>query len=541
MPTPSKHEHHANKSESSAAPLSLEYLAWNRLSFGPSTQTRDAFLTLGKTSEQRYRAFVEQQVDPDHINDSACEVRLKKQNLTTLSKSVAQCWQDHRQKPLDLKEKLESDPNAARKEQDFKHKHEEINHMRHQPARDVEDMTWTKAVYSKRQLQEIIVGFWHDHFSVFAFDDNISPHFSCFDRDVIRKHCFGNFRQLLGAVAQSPAMIFYLDNFVNQSGNANENYARDLLDLHTLGAVNYLGTQNRVNVPGYKSGKPIGYVDGDVYETARCFTGWRVDTGKDSKETGEFLYFEPWHDRFQKIVLGRAIPEYQSPLKDGNDVLDVLSAHPGTARFIARKLCQKLCSDIPPESLVQKMAAVFHEHSNAKDQIKKTLQALLTSKEFLTSATKKFKRPFEFMVGMLRATDADFLPTESFMNAMGKTGHRLFQWRTPDGFPDASLKWNNTGSVLETWRLCHQAMLGKIDGITIKMAIPEAPDTPINFVTALANRLMPSGLPASDIKATAEFLAIGRDFHTPVPGKNLIERVPSTIALLLMTPTFRYG
>ena len=183
-----------------------------------------------------------------------------------------------------------------------------------------------------------------------------------YDRDVIRSHALGNFRQMLESVATSTAMLYYLDNYINQVGGFNENWARELLELHSLGAENYLGVMDPFSVPLDQNGVPVGYVDNDVYEAARCFTGWRVDYSSWEPgvgQSGAFLYYPAWHDRCQQVLHAALHPRRSSALKDGHDVLNAIAAHPGTARQIARKLCRRLIGDNPPQDTVDAAAAVF--------------------------------------------------------------------------------------------------------------------------------------------------------------------------------------
>jgi uncharacterized protein (DUF1800 family) len=197
----------------------------------------------------------------------------------------------------------------------------------------------------------------------------------------------------------------------------------------------------------------VGYVDGDVYEAARAFTGWRVDQGPKSGNTGRFDYFEPWHDRFQKIVLGRPLKEYQPPLKDGNDVLDILANHPGTARYISRKLCRRFVSDQPSEALVRATALVFQNHHREKDQLLRVVRSILLSEEFQKSSGLKLKRPFDYVAGVIRVSGINFSPTEEFLRNFERTGQRLWGWRTPDGAPDTHEKWASASSLVERWRM----------------------------------------------------------------------------------------
>lgn len=513
----------------------LDSLALNRLTFGPRPEDWEEFSRLGKTPDAQFKSFVEQQLFPEHIADPICDARIAGAGLVTLKKSLKELWADH------VVMKPPTTPaTAGEKKVGPKPKMEEGN-QRVLPYREVEAATWLRAVYSKKQLQELLADFWHNHFNVFAGDPPVSGVFVHYDRDVIRGHMLGNFREMLEAVATSPAMLHYLDNYTNQSGNPNENYARELFELHTLGAENYRGTADRTSVPGYDQRKPLGYVDGDVYEAARCFTGWRIDQGANSGDTGSFSYNEPWHDRFQKIVLGHPIKEYQPPLKDGRDVLDLLANHPGTGQYICRKLATRFIADKPPETIVRKAAAVFHAERNSKDQLRSVLRTILLSDEFKQVAQEKVKRPFEATAGMLRATSADFFPSQTFLNHYQLTGQRLFFWHTPDGYPDTREKWACTTPMLQRWKLYNQALLLKIDGITMTWeTLPKENRTPSQIVSLWTRRILGRTLSANDNAALIDFISEGRNPQFELPDSVAAERIPGLVALILMSPEYQW-
>lgn len=329
------------------------------------------------------------------------------------------------------------------------------------PRLEVAAATLTRAVYSRWQLRELLVDFWHNHFSVNAWDQAVGIALPLYDRDVIRRHCFGNFRQMLEAVARSPAMLVYLNNRSSRAGAPNENYARELFELHTLGRDAYLnGLYNRWrDVPGAPRGKPAGYIDQDIYEAARAFTGWGLEDGsglgggQTLPRTGRFTYVESWHDNYQKRVLGTEFDPYQPAQTDGLKVLDLAAAHPATTRFLARKLCMRLVADQPPESLVTSTAKVWSSHANSADQIARVVRHIALSREFNEIGGEKIKRPLELMASFVRATGIDFSPGEALVNELDGGGQRLFGWPTPTGHPDKADYWLGTNAMRRRWFL----------------------------------------------------------------------------------------
>ena len=218
------------------------------------------------------------------------------------------------------------------------------------PAQEVIAAALIRAVHAPAQLREVMTQFWHDHFNVNALKDEFTAAFFPSHDAALRTHALGNFRDLLGVVARSPAMLYYLNNADSRASPANENYARELLELHTLGAENYLNDRydDWHSVPGVAEGLAQGYLDLDVYEVARAFTGWSVGDGRyvndgyDAPKTGQFHYVEAWHDPYQKRVLGVEFPPNRAAMADGEQVLDILATHPATARFVCTKIARRL-------------------------------------------------------------------------------------------------------------------------------------------------------------------------------------------------------
>ncbi|MBP8165466.1 MAG: DUF1800 domain-containing protein, partial [Anaerolineales bacterium] len=384
--------------ESTTAPpplVALPIIALSRMSFGIRPGDMDAFLALGGTDDERLQAYVNQQLNPDSIDDSDFETRYNAAGFETLHKTHEQLYADH----------IASNPYDSNDDTYWE--------WYSKPAYELVDATILRAVFSKKQLVEVLADFWHNHFNIFFWQDDGVPLLVSYNRDVLRANLLGNFRQMLEAVAKHPSMLYYLNQNNSSDAGPNENFARELFELHTLGAENYLGVRDPNSVEKGSDGIAIGYVDNDVYEAARCLTGWRIDDDLGEWEdgiekTGNFIYYKPWHDRFNKLVLGRYIEADQPDMKDGMDVLDLLANHPGTARHIARKLCRRFIADVPPDSVVQAAAATFMEFRSAPDQLKRVMETILLSNEFKQSWGNKIKRPQEAAYSMMRALNSDF-------------------------------------------------------------------------------------------------------------------------------------
>ena len=361
---------------------------------------------------------------------------------------------------------------------------------------------------------------------------------------MIRKHALGNFRKLLGAVAKSPTMLYYLDNYINSQAGPNENFARELFELHTLGAENYLGVKRQSDVPRDENGIPIGYVDDDVYEATRCFTGWRVDNSTWEEgvgESGTFLFYSDWHDEYPKRVLGVDIGSYQG-IDDGEIVLDTLAAHPGTARHIAYKLCRRFISDNPPEDLVSEAADIFHTNIDKDDQMKRVLRTILKSEAFRNTWGEKVKRPFDAAVSMLRVTRANFVFSSEFGYNYDDIGQPLFSHTAPDGYSEIREDWIGTVSMLERWNLFNRLIEGWIDDISINLLsmTPSDKRTPNDITDFWVNRILGRSMhPEENRQAIVEFIAQGRNPDYDLPDDLRQERIPRMVALILMSPDFQ--
>jgi uncharacterized protein (DUF1800 family) len=324
------------------------------------------------------------------------------------------------------------------------------------PAREIQAASLIRAVHADAQLREVMTQFWHDHFSVNSMrDEHTAAYFAPYDR-MMRENAFGNFRRLLGGVAKSPSMLFYLNNEASRASPANENFARELFELHTLGAVNYLNdkTTNWSDVPGAKDGLAQGYIDQDVYEAARALTGWSFGDGRDlgngdfAPASGEFYYIDRWHDPYQKRILGVEFRANAAPMQDGEALLDLLAKHPATAKFVCEKICRRLGLEAPSAGLVDEAAKTWLDNVEADDQIAKIIRTIVLSEEFAQTEPRKLKRPFEFMASFYRAVGAEIAsPTLDFAWVLSKAGWNQHEFRPPTGHPDHSEHWANTNLV----------------------------------------------------------------------------------------------
>lgn len=327
---------------------------------------------------------------------------------------------------------------------------------RSRPGEEVIAASLIRAVHAPAQLREVMTQFWHDHFNVHARkDEYVSVFFPAYDAG-LRQHALGNFRALLGHVATSPSMLVYLTNDESRASPANENFARELLELHTLGAGVYWNDRYRDwrDVPGAGDGLAQGYIDDDVWEVARCFTGWTVGDGRwvaegrTTPRTGRFAYVESWHDPYQKRVLGREFPAHAAPMADGNAVLDMLATHPATARFVCGKIARRLLQDDPDPALVGRLADLFLAQSGAADQIAQVIRALVADPAFAATPPSKLRRPFEFLAALLRATGAEVAaPDIGWHWQLSRAGWMQHCYPPPTGHPDRTEDWA-TGVVL---------------------------------------------------------------------------------------------
>ncbi len=437
-----------------------------------------------------------------------------------------------------------------------------------------------RAVYSENQLAEVMTDFWFNHFNVTTRDGGARSRTLSYERDAIRPNVLGKFRVILGATAKHPAMLYYLDNAQSRmappsereqakpepkkevaSGEMgmdggmdgdmggemakapekapakaqtppqrrrkyglNENYARELMELHTLG------------VDG-------GYTQQDVTEVARVLTGWAAAPYGNGRKNiakqmangntnnilqGDFVFRKSWHDDKAKVVLGEKFPA-GGGLEEGERVLDMLTSHPSTARFISTKLARRFVNDAPSDDLIDEMAETF---TKTNGDIAAVMATLAQSRVFWAEAKKrsKMKSPFELAVSSLRALEADVKNPQPMMRWFDRMGEPLYGYLPPTGFPDYAESWANSGTLIARMNFGIHLAAGRINGVTLKRLPKDSNSLTTEKALAMYSKLL---LPAQDTSAIAS------EVKETVPADAERKEV-QVISMLLGSPEFQY-
>ncbi len=447
-----------------APPPSVDGQIWralSRLTFAPHPAERERAAAIGLAG------WVEEQLTPERLGDAELAWRL--QGVPSLSVDVSSIY-----------EASEADIIA-----------------------DLRRATLLRAIYSRRQLYELMVDFWSDHFSISVAKGDGGWLKLLDDRDVVRPHALGSFRDLLWASMSSPAMLGYLDNQQNRAGSPNENYARELLELHTLGVT-------------------AGYTQRDVQEVARCLTGWGVGDGP---FRGQQRFDAAAHDDGPKSLLGAAVAA-GGGARDPALLCEILLAHPATPRFIAAKLVRRFVG--PGQSALEASAAAVFAQTGG--DIRATMRGVLLGPE-QDAAPPRLKRPLQLVAGALRQLDAETDAGPELIGHLARMGQPLFAWPTPDGFPEHDTAWS--GALLQRWQFALALADGTIPGVTIdlrRLAARAGGDGPDAALDGLAT-LLHGAPPTPEIRRVLLETAVQ---HTAEDG------LPLALALLLAAPAYQW-
>jgi uncharacterized protein (DUF1800 family) len=381
--------------------------AVNRMSFGARPGEVDAIINNGG-----WETWAKQQLNPDSIDDSEVDQAVAKRYPWT-KMGVEKIHDEYYEEKDNRRILYEGLP----------------------------DSVLYRAIFSKREFKEMVVDFWRNHFAIDQpHDQEKSRSWSAVDyeENVIRKYAFGQFKQMLFASATHPAMLEYLDQQLSKKGEWNENYAREVMELHTLGADR-------------------GYTDRDVQELSKILTGWRYN------DSYHFAFDASWHQPGNKYWLGMTIPE---GYKGGEKALYTLATHKNTAEFISLKLCRYFVNDNPPDALVKRVATVFHD---SEGDLPKVYAAIIFSPEFMSRENyrAKFKTPFQFAVSALRTTNASVESLNSTARTVANMGEEIYECADPTGYRDVAESWMDAGVLTKRWDYAWALMRGSIGGVTV--------------------------------------------------------------------------
>jgi uncharacterized protein (DUF1800 family) len=446
--------------------------ALNRLTFGPRPGDVERVRAMG------VQRWIEQQLEPSRMADGGLSARLERlETLKLDSRTIQQEYSgpamvERRQRQLAASQQPDTGNQEMSSGSRPARQTSEVLRKDRQVISDLEEAKLLRAVYSERQLEEVLVDFWFNHFNVFAGKGATRNYLGEYERDAIRPYVLGNFRDLLGATAKSPAMLFYLDNWLSSDPNAktperngrqrrpavqgqpplparanglNENYARELMELHTLG------------VDG-------GYTQADIVNVARAFTGWTIQP----RQGSGFRFASAKHDRSEKKVLGHTI-KAGGGVEDGEQVLDILAAHPATARYIALKLATRFVSDAPPQALVDRAAARF---TATKGDLREVVRAIITSPEFFApdASRAKVKTPLEFVASALRTTGAEVRNALPLARELREMGMPLYFCQPPTGYDDSASTWVSAGALVSRMNFAVELGKNQLRGVSLGRA-----------------------------------------------------------------------
>jgi uncharacterized protein (DUF1800 family) len=483
----------------------------NRLAYGPRPGEPDRVAAMG------VMRWIDRQLDPAHVDDAALGAREPQFKVLTYDRhALADVYfgalRERRERNL-------AEPRAA-----------DTMGMRDDPgpnarlgrrlARDVADLVVVRAALSERQLAEVMADFWANHFNVFfgkGADRFLLPEYI---ERTIRPYALGRFADLLRATAQSPAMLVYLDNWQSVAPSAkaqraggrrprdiNENYARELLELHTLG------------VDG-------GYTQQDVVNVARIFTGWSIER---PRQGGAFKFYDRAHDRGEKIVMGVTYPAGHG-MDEGLHLLAWLADNPATARHVSHQLCRRFVNDQPPDGCVDDAVAAWQR---THGDIREVLRAIFHGPDFWApeNVQAKVKSPLEFVVSALRAVQADPDTTPRLAQVVARLGQPLYLHVAPDGYPESQDDWVNSGALLNRMNAGVALAVGKLPGaiVNLDLTIP-ATSSREQLIAAVDEQILGGAMTENTRRVIREQL---RDLDDPVQARAL------AVGLALGGPEFQ--
>jgi uncharacterized protein (DUF1800 family) len=484
----------------------------DRLSYGPRPGDIEKLVKQGPSGITKWVAA---QLHPESISDSSLDEKLallKSPTMTSAQLIAAYPRAEEIAEKMGIKKE---DFNKG--SDDVKKKIRAQIGEEHLPEQIVREMTATRlirAVESRRQLQEVLTDFWLNHFNIDVTKGLEKWLLPEFEREVIRKHIFGKFSDLLRATAHSPAMLFYLDNQASRNDGLNENYAREIMELHTLG------------VDG-------GYTQSDVTQLARILTGWSIE---EPRIDPVFKFRERIHDRGEKTFLGQKF-QVGHGIDEGERAIDMLAENPATARFISTKLARYFVSDQPPKSLVDRMAQKFKATSG---DLRAVYVTLFNSPEFWSKSAyhAKVKKPVQFIVSSIRALGGEIEPKNEVPRYLTEMGEELYKCPPPTGYKDQASVWINPGELVGRLAFATRLSLNRIEGVYVQLPrLDQVPDRSEQLVRLVSAKLMHDRLSSNSEKVV--FREFENEHRIMADGEVRPFSLSKATALILGSPEFQ--
>jgi uncharacterized protein (DUF1800 family) len=495
-----------------------------RATFGPRLEDVAEVRRLGR------KDWIERQLQPEQIPDRDVEERLARFDTLGLSPTDYWAMLEERRPPPRVPGRGESRLDEARKRQ------QAVNRLRTLAQREVPASVLLRAVYSRRQLQEVMLEFWRNHFNVDVNKNDVRYYLPDWERTVLRSHALGSFEDLLLASARHPAMLYYLDNHVSQAPMArgekvlsgrereertdglNENYARELMELHTVGVDN-------------------GYDQDDVIQLALVLTGWSI--GNRGEERGAFLFRDRYHAKGRKKVMGKTVRN--EGVEEGEAILRYLARHANTREFLCTKLVRYLAADDPPRVLVE---AAIKTWKKTKGDLREVVRTILEHDAFYEApcVLTKARTPFEFVASSLRAVRADVQDAGVVLGRLADLDQPVYQCEDPTGYSDAAADWMDPGVFAVRWRFAYDLVHGRLRGVKIDASpvfrhIRQSPEV---WEQLLVDEVCAGRTPA--VSTMAPFRQridlLRRDFARMKPADRL-RHFRILVALLLGAPEFQ--
>lgn len=420
----------------------------------------------------------------------------------------------------------------------------EARRMLNEPPRQMLDGVMLHAILSENHVREVAADFFRNHFAVSIEKGPVALLSVDWEREVIRGKSLGTFTDMLAATAHHPAMLFFLDNHLScrpatedeikeierrsrnnperleaaRQRGLNENYARELMELHTLGVDN-------------------GYTQDDVIELAKLLTGWTIAPKSAGQRHMEFMFAPSFHCAGEKLLLGTTIAaNTEDPQQEGEQALKLLAAHDGTASFLAFKLCRWLVNDDPSDALVRRIASVFR---NKKGDIAAVLLAIFDSPEFFDAANyqAKYKRPFEFVVSALRATGAELMDLSQLHRSLVEMNEAVYRCADPTGYYDQAEAWQDPGAMAVRWKFAHDLARGRIGGLRMPDLMAGLPEDDVpSWKDILARKLLCTPMSDATSRALDKLVKSHADDNARERKRDL---VPLLVAGILGSPEFQ--